>query len=151
MAQTVDIKLVQDEFGQFDFEIESGDLAPETGFDTAIWVSLLTDARANESQVIKPEDRRGWIGNVKSSVKNRDLGSLIWLTDQKRLNQDTLNETVDYVRKALNWFVEDGLATKINVSGEIIPKTGIQIESIITALNGVTQTYYIPMWELTGV
>ena len=46
-----DIKLFQ-ENGFFDIGIENGDFIAEDGFDTAIWVSLFTDARADESQVV---------------------------------------------------------------------------------------------------
>lgn len=146
----IDIKIEQNENKVFDVSIENGDLAGVDGFDSAIWVSLFTDARAPESIVRKPEDRRGWIGNLASPVENRDLGGLLWLTDQRRLNQDTLNEVVDYARQSLNWFVEDSIAKSITVSGEIIPLQGIRLAIIIKTPDGNTVTHYVPLWEVTG-
>ncbi len=145
-----DLKLVQGSDGVFDLVIEGGSLAKEDGFDTAIWVSLLTDARAPADKVILPENRRGWMGDLVSPVEGRNLGSLLWLTEQRRLTQNTLNETIDYARKGLIWFIEDGLANNVVVTGEIVPRSGIRLTIIITALNGETETHYINLWEVTG-
>lgn len=144
-----DIKLsLQD--GYFDIVIEDGDFANEDGFDTAVWVSLFTDARATVSQVLLPERRRGWIGNIVSEVPERELGGYLWLVEQRRLTQDTLNEMIDYSRKALNYLIEDNIALKIEVTGEIIPRQGIELLIEITALDGVTSQHFIQMWKLTG-
>lgn len=136
--------------GRFDISFENGDIVAEDGFDTAIYVSLFTDARAPENLVAIPEKRRGWIGNTASPVEGRDLGGLLWLVDQRRLTQKTLNATVDYARKALNWFVDDGLLSRIDVTGVIIPKEGVRLGVTMTALNGKTETRYFDIWKLTG-
>ncbi len=146
----IDIRLERDQFGDYDIPIENGDLAGEDGFDTAILVSSFTDARAPEDIVKKPENRRGWMPNLESPVENRELGGLLWLIDQRRLTQDTLNTTIDYARKALNWFVIDGLAKAVNISGVIVPRQGITLSIIITTLDGRTDTHYVQIWEVTG-
>lgn len=138
------------ENGSFDAVIEDGDFANEPGFDTSIWVSLFTDARADESQVVKAENRRGWLGNIVSEVEDRELGGLLWLIEQRRLNQDTLNEVLDYCRKSLSWIVEDNVALKIEVDGNIVPKRGMEVYITITSKSGVTSDHYIPLWEVTG-
>lgn len=138
------------ENGVFDIAIENGDLKNEDGFDTAIWVSLFTDARASESQVLVPENRRGWLGNLVSEVEERQLGGFLWLSEQRRLTQETLNEVIDYARKCLNWFVEDNVAQKIEVTGSIVPRSGIELEITITASDGKTVNHYVPLWEVTG-
>lgn len=134
----------------FDIAIENGDFKNEGGFDTAIWVSLFTDARASESQVLLPENRRGWLGNLVSDVEERQLGGFQWLSEQRRLTQDSLNESVDRARKSLNWFVEDNIAQRIEVTGEIVPRSGIALSIIITAKDGSTSSHYVPLWEATG-
>lgn len=145
-----DLKLVQGSDGVFDLVVENGNFVTEDGFDSPILVSLLTDARAPADKVVKPENRRGWMGDLVSPVEGRDLGSLLWLTEQRRLTQDTLNETIDYARKAFNWFVEDGIATSVQVEGMIVPLSGITLTITITALNGETEVHYINLWEVTG-
>lgn len=146
----IDVELTADANGQFDLTVENGDLKAVSGFDTALLVSLLTDARASSTQVVLPERRRGWLGNIVSTVANRQLGSLLWLVDQRRLNQTTLNDTIDHVRNALNWLQDDNLVTNLEVTGSLIPLQGIQIYVTITALNGDTESHYINIWEVTG-
>ena len=146
----IDVKLTQDEFGAFDLTIADGDFVGVEGFDTALNLSLLTDARAPEDKVGKPENRRGWMGDLNSPVTGRLIGSLIWLLNQRRLTQDTLNDAVSFTRDALNWFVVDGIARAVDVSGIIIPKIGIAVTIVITTLDGRTETHYVPLWEVTG-
>jgi len=146
----IDTKLTQDEFGAFDLTIVDGDFESVEGFDTALNLSLLTDARAPENRVAIPENRRGWLGDLNSPVVDRKLGSLNWLLNQRRLTQDTLNDAVSINRDALNWFVEDGIAKTIEVTGEIVPRQGIALTIIITTFDGRTETHYVPLWEVTG-
>jgi len=144
-----DVKLVQDDFGVFDISVADGQIEIEDGFETAIWISLFTDARAPESLVPLPQWRRGWPGNIVSPVEGRDLGGLLWLIDQRRLTQRTLNEAIDYSRKSLLWFLEDGLVRDILVNGQIIAGNGIQISVTLQTKQGKTETYYIKTWEVT--
>lgn len=136
--------------GIFDIVIENGDFANEDGLDSNIWVSLFTDARADVSQVLVPENRRGWMGNLVSEIPERQLGGLLWLAEQRRLNQDTLNENIDHVRKSLEWMIIDGIAVEMDVIGQIIPRTGIAANVTITSKDGVTSNHYIELWRLTG-
>lgn len=138
------------ENGAFEILIENGDFANEDGFDTNIWVSLFSDARADISQVLIPEYRRGWLGNIVTDIPERQLGSFLWLVEQRRLNQDSLNEAIDYIRKALQWIVDDGIALKIEVDGEIVPRNGIAASILITSKDGVTSDHYVELWRLTS-
>ncbi len=146
----IDVKLIKDDQGGYDIGVEDGDLTHEDGFDTAIITSWFTDARAPESKVIIPENRRGWPGDVVSPVENRNLGGLIWLVEQRRLIQNTLNEIIDYGQKALNWFVEDEVAKKVIVTGVIVPRMGIALLGVITSFSGNVTKHYVPLWEVTG-
>ena len=100
-----DIKATQNAIGEWTLGITDKDLTPEDGFDTAIAQVLFTDARAPGDTVPIPEKRRGWMGNLVSPVEGRQMGSLLWLVDQSKLTQDTLNTSVNYAQLALNIFV----------------------------------------------
>jgi phage gp46-like protein len=146
-----DVKLELDAQGRYDLVVgDNGDFERVSGFDTALWVSLFTDARASSSQVVLPEQRRGWVGDTVSPVIDRPLGGLLWLVDQRRLNQATLNEAIDYTNKALNWLLEDNLVSGIDVTGAIVPLSGITLTVTLTTLVGVIETHYYNLWELTG-
>lgn len=146
----IDLKLTLDADGQFDLSIENGNLAKVSGFDTSLTVSLFTDARANDAQIYLPENRRGWVGNIVNDVQGRQLGGLLWLLDQRRLTQDTLNKSTDYAKKSLDWNIEDQLVDNITVTGEIIPRLGIQLKIDIQINKGKTETHFVKLWEVTG-
>lgn len=147
---TTDIAVIQDDNGRFDIAIDGGDLRSTDGLDTALYVSLHTDARATDQQISVPEYRRGWIGNIASPVTGRQLGSLLWLVDQRRLTQTTLNEVVDYARKSLQWMIDDGICVNVEVSGSIVPTQGIRLNITMTSKQGVTESRYVNLWQQTG-
>ena len=64
--------------------------------------------------------------------------------------QNTLNDAVSFTRDALNWFVVDGIAKDVAVTGAIVPKLGIALTITITTFDGRTETHYVPLWEVTG-
>lgn len=146
----MDIKSIVGEDGNFTLGITKGDLIAEDGFDTAINMSLFTDARANEDQIAQSERRRGWLGNTVSKVPGRQLGSFLWLVDQSRLIPNTLNKTINFAQLALDWMVEDQLAKSVTVDGVIVPKLGIELIIIITHTDDTVTTHYRKLWELTG-
>ena len=90
------------------------------------------------------------MGNLESPVEGRELGSLLWLVDQSKLTQDTVNTSVNYARLALNWFIEDRIANSIVVTGEIVPRSGIRLKVVFTVQSGKVSTHYFNLWEQTG-
>ena len=145
-----DIKLIKDEQNKiFDISIDNGDIAHINSFDTSLNASIFLDARAS-ARIFKPEMRNGWLGNIVSPVRNRQMGSLLWLLSQSRLTQTAVNDAVDYVRKSLLWMIEDKVCKNISVSGEGVPMYGIRIRVDIIALSGVLETQYYNLWENTG-
>ena len=146
----IDVRLTQGQNGRFDLSIDGGDFESVDGFDTALQVSLLSDARADSSEVLTPEQRRGWIGDLVSTVTDRLFGGKLWLLDQRKLTQTTLNDATDFARKALSWFTQDGIAKNIDVSGVIVPRSGIALNIKITSFDGSTENHYVPLWEATG-
>ena len=143
----MDVKIAQDTFGVYDVEVADGDVAGVEGFDTSIFIALGTDARAPVEKVSRPELRRGWMGDL---VSDHVLGSLLWLVEQRRLTQGTLNEVVDYARQALAYFVSETIAKSITVEGSITPQVGISLTIVITAPDGSEVTRYLPLWRVTG-
>ena len=150
MATGIDILVQPDSEGVFDISLENGDLVGDDGFDTSLALSLLTDARADSSQVAVPEKRRGWVGDLVSPVENRSLGGLLWLVEQRRLTHDNLNTAVDLAQKSLQWMVDDGVLQDVSISGEIEVGLGISLTIITTYLDGKTESHYVKLWENTG-
>lgn len=102
----------------WDMTFTNGDLTSTTGLDTAVLMSIYTDARASYSEVPEIQRRRGWWGNIVSNYPNYEIGSKIWLLQQSRLDQNTLNLAKTYSYNCLSWMIDDGYITNINVSTE---------------------------------
>lgn len=86
----------------------------QTDFDlkTAVAVSLFSDSRAARTQLPSLEDDpRGWWGG--------EIGSLLWLLSREKTITINLEKGIRYIRNALNWLIEQGIASKIEVSGVI--------------------------------
>lgn len=133
----------------YDFNIVNGDIEAVGDFKTAIEVSLFSDARADRTQIYLPEKRRGWIGDAATTIEGQNYGSLLWLVQQERLTQSTLNKCVSFVRDALQWMIDQGQASAVDVTGSIVPTKGVAINIQITAVSGNTENHYVSLWEAT--
>lgn len=107
-----------------DIQILAGDVAPEEGLDTAVWLSIFTDARARDDDELPADpgqgfrDRRGWWGDSYPDVAGDVFGSRLWLLERSKATQQTLTRAVQYAREALVWLKQDGIAEDVAVSGK---------------------------------
>jgi len=133
----------------YDISLENGDIKAVNSFETAIYVSLFSDARADSNEVFLPQARRGWIGDLNTPIEGLQYGSKLWLIMQERLTQNVLNKAVNYARLSLQWLIDQGQCEFVDVSGEIIPSQGIKLNITITTLLGVTESHYVDLWKNT--
>lgn len=149
MNDYVDLKLELLGDGTYDLIIgDAGDLAATFGMDTTVLTSVLSDARATESEVGLASYRGGWLGNLVPVQLETQLGSLLWTLEQRRRSTDNLNLAVDAVQKSLNWLVANGLAKTVEVSGVLI-REGAILTVVITSLSGEVDNIYVPLWKAT--
>lgn len=147
---SVDLKLERQADGQtYDLIIgDSGDFETTEGLDTTLLVSILSDARASESEIPIPSQRGGWLGNLAFLRDNSQLGSLLWTIQQRRRTTGNLNIAIDQAQKALNWMVEDGIAQDVIVTGAL-STVGADISIQVSAFSGDVENIYIPLWKET--
>jgi len=151
MSDPIDIKLEQDESGLFDISInDDGDLTHEMGFNTAIFLSLLMERRADESEVTIPELRRGWWGNTLNEDTTDEWGSKIWLYYQARNRNEELEACIGFSEQSLAWMVEDSHAIGIDFNSSTLAGTRITLNGIITVSPDEIQTVNFNLWEFTG-
>lgn len=113
----IERKLTVDENGFYDYTIDSnGDFTHDESFDTDIVVSLFVDSRADSSEIFNPEDRRGWFGDVVSPLNNYLIGSKLWLLEQERLSQSTVNKAQTYAKDCLQWIIDKEYAQRVHVT-----------------------------------
>ncbi len=102
--------------GYWDFEISQiGDFELDNGLQTPILISLLSNARADASEIPIVEFRDGWYGNLIWNQNGYQQGSKLWLLYQSRLTQQIMLRAKNYTEIALNWMLEDGLLKNLTV------------------------------------
>ena len=146
MSQDVLLRIQDD--GTYDLEIDGADFAAAEGFETAIPLSLFADARAPASRVPEAQRRRGWVGNIATADTGRQLGSILWLLDQARLTQDTVNDARSFARDALRWAQEDGVVLNGQVDVLRLGVRGTVIAITLTRSDNRTATYSA-LWRAT--
>ena len=134
---------------RFDFDIDDdGDLRTDDFFDTSLIVSLFTDARANASEVVEPQLRRGWIGN--EFTPGFEMGSKLWLFHQARLTTDTTNRMVTVTQESLQWLIDQNYA--IEVETEVAFDTQrVLLDVTITRPSSKVDKRLFELWDNSGV
>ena len=146
MTQSVDVKIIQDDEGVFDIDLdENGDLLIDEGFGTTLRLSIYGKRRATEAEVPVPEYRGGWIGNLLAEIPGFEEGSKLWLLRQARLNEETRNAAKSYIKEGLEWLIEDGLAKSIEVNVDYLSSG--KLEALVT-IDG--EPFYLDLWNQTG-
>jgi phage gp46-like protein len=104
-----------------DLALDAFELATDDGLDTAVLLSLFTDARARDDDTLAPgqTDRRGWWGDAYAEATD-NFGSRLWLLHAAKQLQESLTKAREYAEEALAWLVEDGIAGRIEVETWIV-------------------------------
>ena len=142
-----DVLIRADANGLYDLVVDGNVFASAGGFETAIPVSLFTDARAPSALVSEPQNRRGWIVNLLTSSTMRQLGSILWVLDQARVTRETLNTARLAAQDAFQWMLDDGIALSVFVD-VAQSRNGILISINITDTSNVVNRYQT-LWRAT--
>lgn len=105
-----DIKFIQDSDGYWDIDFENGDFKWTEGLDTAMYMSVLGEKRASQSQVKEPILRRGHFTNIFNEIENYQVGSLLWLYIDQSVNSAS-NATLakSAIDDGLSWMIDDSI------------------------------------------
>jgi phage gp46-like protein len=77
-------------------------------------ISLMTDRRARGDDPIPDgTDPRGWWADA---MDGQQIGSRLWLLERARNLPEVLRLAEDYIKEALQWLVDDGVAGSITAS-----------------------------------
>jgi len=95
----------------FDTAISDGDFVREPGLETAVVISLFTNARADATDILpdNSNSREGWWGD-------REIGSKLWLLQRSKTQAEVAEQARQYAELALAWMVEDGIAKSLTIT-----------------------------------
>lgn len=151
MSAPIDIKLIDNGEGEYDIGFsDTGDFILDDSFETAILMSIFCEKRADKTEVPDVLFQRGWIGNL-FFPDGYEIGSKIWLYEQARLTNDTINGIKDELINATKWMIEDGYATDINVTMGFDRVKGIINTTLkIQFSSGRVKDFFYELWIATG-
>ena len=137
-----DVKIIwDDDFFEGDILYDGGDLVREEGLETAVLMSIYTDRRADNDDVLpdpKSFDRRGWWGDQETEFEDDKIGSKLWLLERSKATEENLSLTRLYLEECLEWMLEDDVIQDIEVQTERQPRS--DGSSTLAALIIITQS-----------
>ena len=143
--------------GCYDISMAGFDLATDDGLDTAITISLFTDALADQDDALpgtpQDTDRRGtWMDAFPldpAIAPNSDpMGSKLWLLTATELTTETLVRAEDYALDGMAWMIEDGVADKVDAQATA---TGISAMNLAIAVTqGGASKVYDKQWAASA-
>ena len=100
-------------YGEFgDVQIEDGDFILDGGLETAVLISLFSDARVSPD-----ESRDQFNGEIRGFWAEKligfNLGNKVWLLDRSKLTNNVLRLSEQYNKEALQWMIDEGIAARI--------------------------------------
>lgn len=130
-----DVALVMNAQGVADFGITANDLLVDDGLQTSIELSLFTDRRALDTDVLpgNSTDRRGFWGGA--------IGSRLWLLQRSKQTLDVLALAKQYALEALQWLLDDQVAATVDVTTAFVAPGVLGISVVITRPVGMTQAF----------
>ena len=114
-----DYGLFLDVDGLVDMSFVPGDVAGDDGLETAVLISLFSDARATEDMIPtidRDGDLRGYWGDVRGTVPGDSTGSLLWTIRRAKQLSKTLAAAKGYAEDSLKWMLDDLVADSVVVN-----------------------------------
>lgn len=94
-----------------------------SAWQRAVVISLLTWRRAEPSDPVDDAELQGWWGDSYPAEPNDRIGSRLWLLRRRSITPQTLRDAQRYCEEALQWLIDDGLVTAVQVT---ITRAGVQ-------------------------
>jgi phage gp46-like protein len=125
-----------------DIAIDDIDVATDDGLQTAVLLSLDLDARNAD----------GKAGFWADALDDHQTGSLLWTLRRSKTTQVVLRQAEDYAGVALQWLIDDGVASNVQAQASRGAHNQLQLNVSITRADGrLYQTVWQAQASNTGV
>lgn len=134
---------------RLDLAVSGNDLALDDSLKTAVLLSLFTDQRVSTSELPSGESwRRGWWGDTVAEIVGDKHGSKLWLLNREKQTPEVAERAREYCKEALQWLIEDGVASSISVSTRFEGRGILKIEITIARDSGdATSLAFDYVWQ----
>ena len=113
----------------------------------AVVNSLFSWARAEDDDERPTESKMGWWADSYSDEGDK-FGSRLWLLMRSSLTAETLALAEEYAQEALQWLIEDRIASEIAVRAEIegADRLNLQVEVVRPDEKALTARF-VDVWS----
>lgn len=108
----------------------------EASFIRAVTISLYTWRRAETDDPIDDEERFGWWGDSYPEIADDRIGSRLYLLRRVKLTAQTQRDAEAYAREALQWLLDDGQVTAIEIASEKVDINRLNLIPTLTVASG---------------
>jgi phage gp46-like protein len=129
---TGDLLLVLNQNGDWDLEYINGQPRMTDGFETAVMLSVF----------VEPDF---WQNDLTNIVAEKYISEFPEVIKNGRVDNDTLNDGISALKKALKWMIDTEAASKIEVTGGFINVYALYWEISIFRTTG--ETRYQINWD----
>jgi phage gp46-like protein len=102
----------------------------------SVLISLFTWRRAAPDDPVDDGERFGWWGDSFPSVADDRIGSRLWLLRRVKLTRQTQLDAEFYAREALQWLIDDGHCSAIEVLSERLDAQRLNLRTQLTLADG---------------
>jgi len=102
----------------------------------SVLISLFTWRRAADDDVLDDDDRFGWWGDSFPTVADDRIGSRLWLLRRVKLTRQTQLDAEFYAREALQWLIDDGHCSAIEVLSERLDAQRLNLRTVLILADG---------------
>ncbi|MCK9799759.1 hypothetical protein BK634_27680 [Pseudomonas chlororaphis] len=102
----------------------------------SVLISLYTWRRAADDDALDDEERFGWWGDSFPSVADDRIGSRLWLLRRVKLTRQTQLDAEFYAREALQWLVEDGHCSAVEILSERLDAQRLNLRTVLVLADG---------------
>jgi len=134
--------------GSIDLDLGDGGTAIDNTLRTAAIISLFSDRRAEPDDPLPDsgDDRRGWWGDIYPEAEGDRIGSRLWLLAREKQMPQVLRRAETYARQALQWLIEDNVASAVTVTASFVQSGALSLHIRIatTYENAMALTVLVP-------
>lgn len=106
----------------------------------AVIISLLTWRRADTGDVYDGSNKYGWWGDTYPVEPGDKIGSKLWQLLRRKLTDDVIAEVEEVSRDSLQWMIDDGICSNVDVSVERSEINRVNI-SVVLTVDGKQTSY----------
>lgn len=129
--------------------VESSSLTQDDALARAVIISLFTWRRANPEDLTDGQKMGYWGDTAEPLVLNDRIGSRLWLLAREKILPSTINRAREYATEALQWLIDDGVASRVEVDVERFGIDGLALTGRIYRESGVPFEFrFDKAWEI---